>query len=446
MSQTRLPDSQESEYVAFLAIDWADQKHVWKMQVSGSTRIETGELEQKPEAVEVWAGQLAQRFHGLIAVCVEQRRGALVYQLLKYPHLVIYPVHPATAARFRQALHPSGNKNDVLDADVLLALLLHHRQHLRRLQPDTPETRCLQGLVELRRCLVDEKTRQKNRLTDRLKIYFPQALEWFDLDTALAGEALRRWPSLPQLQAHHAGTLTQFFRQHHCRLAEEKLQERIRQIQTAVPATTDRAVVETGIAAVRAGVDLMEALQRHISSLDEQIAAAAAVHPDAFIFGSFPGAGPVLMPRLLVAFGSLPQRYANADEVRCYSGIAPITESSGKTSWTHFRWQCPKFLRQTFHEYALRSLPHSVWARTCYQAQRDKGKGHHAAVRVVAYKWIAILFRCWKNRVVYDEQIHLESLRKRKSPYVPVLAPLIDVTQVRWQSVAGFQKLTTDFS
>ncbi len=446
MSQKDIPDPLEAEFAAFIAIDWADQKHVWKLKVPGSSKIETGELEQKPEAVEVWASQLAQRFQGLLAVCVEQSRGALVYQLLKYPHLVIFPVHPSSAARFRQALHPSGAKDDPLDTEVLLELLLHHRQHLRRLVPDTPETRLLQGLVEQRRRLVDEKTRQKNRLTDCLKIYFPQALEWFDLDTALAGEALRRWPSLPQLQGNHPGALAKFFRQHHNRQAEEELLERIRQIHAAVPATKDLAVVETGMAVVRAGMDLLEVLHRHITALDKQIALAAAAHADAFIFASFPGAGPALMPRLIAAFGSLRERYQQATELRCYSGIAPITERSGKTSWTHFRWQCPKFLRQTFHEYALHSLPGSAWARACYQAQPEKGKGHHAAVRVVAFKWIPILFRCWKDRVPYDEHIYLQALRKRKSPYVPALAPLIDVTQIRWQSASGFQKLTADFS
>jgi len=417
------------------------------MKTPGSSKIETGELEQKPEAVEVWASQLAERFQGRpLAVCVEQRRGALVYQLLKFPSLVIYPVHPTSAARFREALHPSGAKDDPRDTGALLEMLEYHRQHLRRLEPDTPETRLLQGLVEQRRRLVDEKTRQKNRVTDRLKMYFPQALKWFDLDTGLGWEALRRWPSLPPLQGNHPGTLKKFFREYHNYQSEEVLQERIRDIHSAVPATRDKAVVETGIAVVRAGVDQIEVLARHIAAMEKEIERVAAEHADAFIFTSFKGAGPALMPRLIAAFGSLRERYQNAGELRCYSGVAPITERSGKTVWVHFRWQCPKFLRQTFHEFALHSLPYSGWAQACYQAQREKGKGHHAAVRVVANKWIPILFRCWKDGVPYDERTYLESLRKRKSPHVPALAPLVNATKVRWQSVGGFQKLTADFS
>jgi hypothetical protein len=46
----------ELEFVAFVGIDWADQKHVWCLQAAGSTRREYGEVEHKPETVEAWGG------------------------------------------------------------------------------------------------------------------------------------------------------------------------------------------------------------------------------------------------------------------------------------------------------------------------------------------------------------------------------------------------------
>jgi hypothetical protein len=79
-----------------------------------------------------------------------------------------------------------------------------------------------------------------------------------------------------------------------------------------------------------------------------KIEEAAAAHPDFFIFESLPGAGAVLAPRLLVAMGSQRERYANAAEVQGYSGIAPVTEQSGKKKWVHFRWACPKFCGRAF--------------------------------------------------------------------------------------------------
>src|SRR6202048_3055123 len=170
----------EPEFVAFVGIDWADQKHVWCLQPANSTKREGGELEHKPEVVEAWVSELCQRFgHGAIAVAVEQVKGALVYMLGKYECLHLYPVPSQMASSMRQALYPSGAKDDPRDADLLLDLLLQHRNKLRRLSPASEATRRVQNLVEERRKLVDEKTAQINRLTDHLKVYFPQMLEWF---------------------------------------------------------------------------------------------------------------------------------------------------------------------------------------------------------------------------------------------------------------------------
>ena len=115
--------------------------------------------------------------------------------LLQFENFVVYLVPPQTVAKLRQAFYGSGSKDDPLDADLLLEILQHHRRHLRRLTPDTVEIRKLQLLVADRRDLVDEKTCHKNRLTDRLKQYYPQVLQWFDdLDAPVALDFPERWP------------------------------------------------------------------------------------------------------------------------------------------------------------------------------------------------------------------------------------------------------------
>lgn len=158
----------EPEWAALAAIDWADQKNFWRLLPAGGRQSEAGELDNTPEAVEVWAANLQQRFGGRpIAVILEQTRGALVYMLTKYPHLVLFPVHPTTAARYRETFAPSGAKSDPSDTDSLLDLLLRHRERLRPLRPDTLETRLLHFLVEERRQTVDEKTRREPS-SDRL--------------------------------------------------------------------------------------------------------------------------------------------------------------------------------------------------------------------------------------------------------------------------------------
>jgi transposase len=430
----------EEAWAAFAAIDWADQKHFWRLVPADGGQQEYGELENTPEAVEAWAAALQQRFGGRpIAVCLEQSRGALVYMLAKYSHLVLFPVHPTTAARYRETFCPSGAKDDPNDTASLMDLLLRHRERLRRLQPDTGETRLLQFLVEERRKMVNEKTRQHNRLIDCLKLYFPQVLHWFgDLAGILAGAFLEQWPSLQDAQRAHPGTLKRFFHQHNCR-REDLIEERIHAIQEGTPATSDAAVLEACAMTAGGLVALLTTLRAQIARFEQRIAELVAAHPDGTLFASLPGAGAALTPRLITAFGTRRDRFESAYEVQCYSGIAPVTEASGKSHRVRFRWSCPKFLRQTFQEFASQSIRQCDWAREYYQLQRDRHKSHHAAIRALAYKWIRIIFRCWKDGKPYDEQVYLRSIRRRAA----VLGTAVAVaTGCRWKEVAGFQKFS----
>jgi transposase len=438
MSDPTTSAKSEEVWAAFAAIDWADQKHFWRLVPAGCEQQEYGELENTPEAVEAWAAALQQRFGGRpIAICLEQSRGALVYMLTKYSHLVLFPVHPTTAARYREAFCPSGAKDDPNDTASLLDLLLRHRERLRRLQPDTDETRLLQFLVEERRKLVDEKTRQHNRLIDCLKLYFPQVLRWFDdLAGALAGAFLERWPSLQEAQRAHPGTLKRFFHQHNCR-REDRIEERIHAIQEGTPATGDAAVLEACAMTARGLVALLATLRVQIAVFERRIEELVAAHPDGALFASLPGAGAALTPRLITVFGTRRDRFGSAYEVQCYSGIAPVTEASGKSRQVHFRWSCPKFLRQTFQEFASQSIRQCDWAREYYQLQRDRHKSHQAAVRALAYKWIRIIFRCWKDGKPYDEQVYLSSVRRRTAVLGSAIAA---ATGCGWKQVAGFQR------
>ena len=419
MSEVRSAPPGSPQFAAFVGIDWADQKHMWCLQAAGSEQRESGELEHTPEAVEAWVGQLCQRFAtGPIAVAIEQSRGALVFMLSKYESLHLFPVPSQMSASMRQALYPSGAKDDPRDADLLLDLLVQHGNKLRRLSPDSEATRRVQNLVEERRKLVEEKTAQSNRLTNHLKIYFPQILDWFELDTELVRGLLERWPSLEELQQVPPSRLRAFFRKYHGR-NQEGIEKQIHQ---AIPAIRDRAVIQAKSTVVKVIARVLQTLTQGIHDLDRQIEEAAAAHPDFFLFDSLPGAGAVMAPRLLAAFGSQRERFGSAREVQSFSGIAPVTERSGKMKWVHFRWACPKFLRQSFHEWAGHSIAYSAWACAYYQQQRKRGKGHHAAVRALAFKWIRVVFRCWKDGVAYDENKYLVALAQRGSPLSAVLA------------------------
>jgi len=233
---------------------------------------------------------------------------------------------------------------------------------------------------------------------------------------------LQRWPTLEKLQKAQTAKVYDLLHRHRFG-NEEKIVGLLKEIRQARPAINDMAVQEAKAEAVKVSVGLLEVLREGIKELDRKIQEAAAAHPDFFIFKSLPGAGPVLAPRLIAAFGSQRERFDRAEQLQVYSGISPVISSSGKTRWVHFRFGCPKFLRQTFHEWAGHSIVFSTWARAYYDLQRSRGKGHHAAVRALAFKWMRIAFRCWKDRVAYQESSYLDVLQKRNSPLAATVRP-----------------------
>lgn len=411
---------------AMIGLDWGDQRHDIALQATDTSTIETCRLDHTPEAIATWLAALAHRFHGeQIGVAIETSQGAIVHALLEAPFVVLYPVNPRSLKRFRQAFSPNGAKDDEPDARLLLALLSKHRAQLQSLRLDDAPTRTLQRLVRHRRDLVDHRTQVGLTLQAALKEYFPLALQVAgdDLAMPLACEFLQRWPTLEALQRARPATVRTFYTRHNCR-STARIAERLDAIATAVPLTRDPAIIAPTARYVQALARQLLGLGASIRQYDTAIAQAFAAHPDAALFQSVPGAGDVLAPRLLVAFGTDRARFPSAGEVQQATGIAPITIRSGKSHVVTWRWMTSTFLRQTFHELAAASIRQTEWARVYYAQQRQRGKSHHTAVRALAFKWIRILWRCWKDHTPYDDARYVRALVDRRSPLGPQLQSL----------------------
>jgi transposase len=391
-------------FAAFIGIAWADAKHDGCLQAAGTAKRECFQLEHTPEAIDAWVTTLRTRCNGQpVAVCLALDKGPLVSAWRKDDFLVLFPINPLMLARYREAFTPSRAKDDPTDATLQLALLLTHRDRLPPLTPQRPTMRALTPRVAPRRRVVGDKVRITNRLTSTLKHYFPHVRHWFqDKDTPIFCDFLSRWPTLKAVQLARRTTLETFFRDHHVR-SPEVIAQRLQAIKAATPLTTDDGVIAPNALLVQALVAQLHVTLRAIADFDTAIAQRAQSHPDFPLFQALPGAGPVFAPRLLGAFGEQRDRYASAAALQKYAGIAPVTERSGKKSWVHWRLQYPKFLRQTFVEWAAESIRHACWAQVYYQQQRDKGNTHQAAVRALAFKWIRILSQCWQERTSYDE-------------------------------------------
>src|SRR6266704_1182695 len=395
------------EFAAFAGIDWADAKHDICLQAANSEDREFVVLAHRSAAIEAWAGALRQRFaevrfSGALpdsschageiprGVRAESRQGgshrratrsgtaASLPRQAESPHTAKRSDAHAAAAG-RTATSPGGRPNPhQQSADRRTEAILSRCPRLVSGQGHAPVLRLSQSLVDAK-----------------------------------------------QLKNARRATLLSFFHEHHVR-SQARIEERLRAIKAATTLTDDLAVISPNQLLVLTLVEQLRVTLQAIERFDAEIATVSESLPDYSLFRALPGAGASLAPRLLAAFGEQRERYQSAAEIQRYTGIAPVTESSGKKRWVHWRLQCPTFVRQTFVEWAGATIPRSFWAAAYYRQQRDKGCSHQAAVRALAFKWIRILYRCWQSRTPYDEATYLNALSRRGSP---LLASITEVAK-----------------
>lgn len=412
------------ESALFIGIDWADQKHdTYTIDRQGKGIYE--QIEHSPEAIDAWVAEKLQQADGQpIAILVEQSRGSLIHALMFRDNVILYPINPKQFANYRESYSNAGGKDDPTDAQLLARMLRERIGLLKPWTPDDESTRLLAGLCQTRRRLVDERTRLTQQLVDQLKAYYPLV---FELSTSrsvnsLVLEILRRWPDPRRLQRADRRLLDRVLREHGFR-DEQQRQAMIDRIRSAKLLSRDRALLEPAAVAIQCLARQIPVLAKSIDELETKINQEMKSHPDAELFTAIPGAGSALAPRLLTAFGSQRDRFANADEVATLSGIAPVMKRSGKSCVVHQRYACPKYLRQTFHEFADHARKWCPWSRAYYACQRSRGMKHHAALRKLATRWIRILFRVWKARTPYDPAAYLATIQRKNPAIVPFLPP-----------------------
>lgn len=405
------------QFAACIGIDWADRKHDFCLWDAADETATLGRIEHRPEVLHDWVAALQQRYRGKrIAVGVEQSKGALIYLLMQYEFIVLYIINPSMSAQYRKTWKPSRAKDDPTDAALLMELVRDSRHKLKAWYPEDDDTRRLALLTEHRRKAVNLRVKLTNALRSALKAYYPLACEVAGdkLNEGMALNFLTKWPTLEKLQRARPSTLQQFYYRLNSRYPKT-IEKRIEAISKARPVTTDEVIIESYARQVLLLVDQLKALRKSIRGYDTEISKLYTQHPEAKLIASFPATGKIFGPRLVAALGTDRDRFDSAEAICNYSGISPVTERSGKGEWVHRRWAAPRFIRQSFHEWAAETIRHSIWARAFYAQARDRGMGHHQAVRALAFKWIRILYRCWNERKPYDELHYLSMLKKRGS-------------------------------
>ena len=145
--------------------------------------------------------------------------------------------------------------------------------------------------------------------------------------------------------------------------------------------TEDAAIIEASSRKAQTLAGELLTLCPQIKAYEKRIRELFRSHPDAAVFSGIPGAGEVMSPRLLCAFGTDRSHFETAQNMTQWNGSAPVTINSGQDKRTgqpkrmvNWRWAAPTFVRQSFVEFAEHSIRNCAWAKAFYQIKKRTGQ------------------------------------------------------------------------
>lgn len=409
-----------SQHPHFAALDWACDHHdVVIVDPFGAMAAEF----RFAHTAEGWAEftDKMKPYTG-IPLALETSSGPAVDQLLQRGW-TLYPVNPKAAERYRERKVPSGTKTDRHDAWTLADALRTDGHGWRKLLPQDEATATLRALCRDEMGLIETRTALVNQLIVTLREYYPCALELFDDWTMpVAWTLIAEFPTPLALQ--HAGKRRWEKYLHTHRLwRSDTAPARLELFARANALSASAAGVAAKSLLAATLVKVLQTLQGQLDEYRHRITQAFTQHPDHDIFGSLPGAGGKLAPRLLSGLGAVREEYPDADGLCCQAGVSPVSFQSGKLDKARIRWACDVTLRHTIHLWADCSRKQSPWAQAYYHHKREEGHTHASALRCLGKRWLKILWRLWTDRQTYDETRHQENQKKHGSWVAALLTP-----------------------
>lgn len=389
----------------FVGDDWAEDHHDVEVMDDAGRTLTRRRLPEGVAGVGLLHSLIAEQAEdpAQVVVGIETDRGLWVAALVAAGYQV-YAVNPLAVSRYRDRHATSGAKSDAGDAHVLADLVRTDRHQHRPIAGDSPEVLGVKVLARAHQRLIWDRTRQTNRLRSALREFFPAALVAFeDLDHPDALAVLGRAPTPAAAARLSVPAIGAALRRGG---RKRNVDDRAAAIQTVLRAERldppDALAAAYG-AQVRAAVAIIAEMNRQIDRLETELASGFEAHPDAEIYRSLPGLGPVLGARVLGEFGDDPNRYQDGRSRRNYAGTSPLTKASGKKRAVVARFVRNRHLADACYQWAFCALTASPGARAFYDAHRARDETHDQALRVLSNRLVGILDGCLRSRSRYDE-------------------------------------------
>jgi len=407
------------ELTHLAGFDWAKDHHDAVVMDRNGTTVAGFTFAHTGEGWAQWREQI--KAFPALGVAIETSHGAAVEQLLA-SGVTVYPMQPKAAQRYRDRHVPSGSKTDQTDAWCFADALRVDGQRWRALGPADPLVEELRLLCRDEVELITQRTGLINQLQAALHEYYPAALEAFDDWTAPSSWALVEQFPTPQELVKAGRRRWEKFLHVHKLWRPQTVDKRLEIFARADHFCGGPAVTRAKSRLAVSLVKLLRPLQSQLDAYRAEIEKLFAQHPDHDLFGSLPGAGDKLAPRLLSEIGTDRGQYPEAQGLQCVAGTAPVSFQSGQIRKAKIRRHCNSHLRHAVHLWSDCSRKFCAWAQAYYRAQRDKGKSHACALRSLGQRWLKILWKMWQSGRPYDETLHALN-QQRHGSWVLQLQP-----------------------
>jgi transposase len=288
---------------------------------------------------------------------------------------------------------------------VLAEIVRLDRDHHRPVAGDSALAQAVRMLARAHQSMIWSRQHETNRLRSLLREYYPAALVMADGD--LAGRdavaVLMAAPTPTQGRTLSVRRIEQVLRKAGRQRNITTTAQRIHDALHAEYLPSRDGMEHAYGASALALLHVIAAMNTQIIDLQGEVEAVFGCHPDAEILTSLPGMGTILGARVLGEFGDDPHRFADARARKNYSGMSPITRTSGTKRVVLARYARNKRLADALTQHAMTAVSNSPGARAYYDQLRAKGNTHSQALRSVARRLVGIVHACLRDRVPYDE-------------------------------------------
>ncbi|WP_329353310.1 IS110 family transposase [Streptomyces sp. NBC_01261] len=375
-----------------------EHHHCVVIDAQGERLLSRRVLNDETALLELIGDVLAFSEDALGAVDINLGGAALLIGLLLSPdqpmvHLTGLAVHQASAA------YRGRGKTYAKDAFVIAAQA-RMRKDPGVLRPGDETAVDLKILVRRRTDLVNDRTRQLNRLREQLLEICPALERVLSLTNKGLVLLLTGYRTPAAIRRSGAKRIETWLKNHKVSGVASLARAVVEGAQfqhTALPGETLGASMAASLAK---GVLVLE---EEIAELDTLIEIRLHEHPSAEVIRSLPGMGAMLGATFIAATGGDIEAFCTADRLAAFACLSLVPRDSGRVSGNMRRpRRYHRGLLRAFSLSSMASLRSCPASRAYYERKRVEGKGHKQAVLSLARRRANLLWARIRDGACYQ--------------------------------------------